>query len=104
MITLGCFLIFFVFTLQVTIECDLWYHVPDDDSSTFCSSSVNRTLEEDQQMLLDIEKNIANLEKSFKYRKHQVTQDPEDINDKDVEPLLQRADSSSSLEHTPKKR
>jgi hypothetical protein len=55
-------------------------------------------------MLLDIEQNIADLEKSFKH-KHNWMPNYDKINDKEIQPLLNKQeDSGSSLESTPKKK
>ncbi|KAJ8969205.1 hypothetical protein NQ317_012668, partial [Molorchus minor] len=46
-----------------TVDFDVIY-TPPDDSIAFFAGSIN-VLEEDQQMLIDIEQNIANIEKSL---------------------------------------
>lgn len=93
------------FYTQVTIECDIWYHVPDGESSLLESWSDNRTLDEDQQMLMNIEQNIANLEKSFLYNKRGSWSPlAEAIDHKEIQPLLKRENSFSSPETTPKEK
>lgn len=88
-----------VFELQIVVECDIWYNMPDSDSSFLESLSDHRTLDEDQQMLADIEQNIANLEKSFKSKHDRWSPN---FKDKESQPLLKRENSFSSPEATPK--
>lgn len=75
--------------------------MPDSDSSYFESLSDHRTLDEDQQMLADIEQNIANLEKSFKSKHGRWSPNSKD---KELQPLLKRENSFSSPETTPKEK
>ncbi|XP_062700276.1 otoferlin-like isoform X1 [Aedes albopictus] len=59
--------------IDAYVSFDVSYQSPDDEAGNFDSSHVVRTLrqqsgssiDDDQQMLLDIEQNIANLEKSM---------------------------------------
>ncbi|XP_065213777.1 otoferlin-like isoform X2 [Planococcus citri] len=91
--------------LPVSVECDIWYHQPDGESSLLESWSDNRTLDEDQQMLIDIGQNIANLEKSFLYSKPDVWSPMvESMDTRDMQPLLKRENSFSSPEVTPKEK
>jgi hypothetical protein len=63
------------FHLQASVELDLIYVSPEDEGGNFEPTNLNKTvqeqyvrtqsIEEDQQALLDIEQNIANLEKSL---------------------------------------
>ena len=39
--------------------------MPDDSTASFADSHVYDILDDDQQMLIDIEQNIANLERSY---------------------------------------
>ena len=55
-------------------------------------------------MLLDIEQSIANLENCYQPRQDWILNHDDELNEKEMQPLLKRADSSSSLETTPKKR
>lgn len=55
---------------QVSVTFDVKYISPDDEAGNFeptnlINSIQQNSLDDDQQMLLDIEQNIANLEKSF---------------------------------------
>lgn len=43
----------------------MWYRVPDGSAGSWPEIDACDTLDDDQQMLIDIEQNIANLERSF---------------------------------------
>lgn len=54
-----------VFVLQATVDFDVLYTIPDDSIADFTGSRGYEALDDDQQMLIDIEQNIANLERSM---------------------------------------
>lgn len=47
------------------IEFDIIYALPDDSTASFAGSQAYDILDDDQQMLIDIEQNIANLERTL---------------------------------------
>ncbi|XP_017781557.1 PREDICTED: otoferlin-like isoform X2 [Nicrophorus vespilloides] len=51
--------------MPVSINFDLLYVAPDETSASFASSSQIFGIDDERQMLIDIEQNIANLEKSL---------------------------------------
>ncbi|GJQ68634.1 hypothetical protein Trydic_g17181 [Trypoxylus dichotomus] len=51
--------------LPVKIEFDVLYSLPDASTASFADSQAYNILEDDQQMLIDIEQNIANLERTL---------------------------------------
>lgn len=44
---------------------EVWYSAPDGSAGSWLNNDVYDALDDDQQMLIDIEQNIANLERSF---------------------------------------
>lgn len=51
--------------LQAKVTFEVWYSSPDGSAGSWLSNDVYDALDDDQQMLIDIEQNIANLERSF---------------------------------------
>lgn len=47
------------------MELDVLYSLPDESTASFTGSQAYDVLDDDQQMLIDIEQNIANLERSI---------------------------------------
>lgn len=47
------------------MELDVLYSLPDESTASFTGSQAYEILDDDQQMLIDIEQNIANLERSL---------------------------------------
>ncbi|CAG9763070.1 unnamed protein product [Ceutorhynchus assimilis] len=53
-------------TLEATIELSIIYSLPEASLASFTgNSAIDNMLEDDQQMLVDIEQNIANIEKTL---------------------------------------
>ncbi|XP_050298666.1 otoferlin-like [Anthonomus grandis grandis] len=53
-------------TLESTVEFRIIYSLPDESLASFTGSSMlDRMLDDDQQMLIDIEQNIANIERKM---------------------------------------
>ena len=44
---------------------EVWYSAPDGSAGSWTGNEAYDALDDDQQMLIDIEQNIANLERSF---------------------------------------
>lgn len=47
------------------MDFDVLYTLPDESTASFTGSQAYEALDDDQQMLIDIEQNIANLERSL---------------------------------------
>lgn len=60
-----CALVVSLFCFQVIVELEILYSLPDESSASFAGSQAYNILDDDQQMLIDIEQNIANLERSL---------------------------------------
>lgn len=69
------------------MEFDVIYTLPDESTGSFASSQPYDTLEDDQQMLIDIEQNIANIERSISAGRQESCQS----NEARRRTLLQRA-------------
>jgi hypothetical protein len=50
---------------QAKVAFDVWYSAPDGSACSWSGNDVYDALDDDQQTLIDIEQNIANLERSF---------------------------------------
>jgi hypothetical protein len=50
---------------QAKVAFEVWYRVPDGSAGFWPEIDAYDALDDDQQMLIDIEQNIANLERSF---------------------------------------
>lgn len=65
--------------MEIYVDFDVTYISPDDSSGNFEPSNLirsiqqNSSIDEDQQMLLDIEQNIANLERNLHQEKETTT-------------------------------
>lgn len=69
------------------MEFDVIYNLPDESAASFASGQAYDVLEDDQQMLIDIEQNIANIERSISAGRHESCQS----NEARRRSLLQRA-------------
>lgn len=54
-----------VLFFQITVDFEVLYTTPDESTASFAGSQAYDMLDDDQQMLIDIEQNIANLEKTI---------------------------------------
>lgn len=59
------FSLLFLFLLQVRVDFDILYSLPDASTASFADSQAYNFLDDEQQMLIDIEQNIANLERTL---------------------------------------
>lgn len=72
--------------------------MPDESTASFAGSQAYDILDDDQQMLIDIEQNIANLERSLSTGRQESWQSPEKPAKKS---LLQRAISLNTPNTSP---
>lgn len=84
---------------QAAVEFDVLYNLPDESTASFVGSQAYDMLEDDQQMLIDIEQNIANIERSISTGCQESWQS----NETGRRSLLQRAISLNTAAKGPEK-
>lgn len=92
--------------LQVRVDFDVLYSLPDASTASFADSQAYNILEDDQQMLIDIEQNIANLERTLVTEPRDAPQSAErgsknmprgsSLNTTDKSPMIERYERKRS--------
>ncbi len=84
--------------LPATVALEVTYHAPDAASASWASSAsaagYHDELEDDQQMLIDIEQNIANLERTLSQQQQQQQQQQPQQQGAKSRRSLRRADTA----------
>lgn len=86
--------------LQVLVEFEILYSAPNESIASFADSQAYAGLDDEQQMLMDIEQNIANLERTITT----TSQQHQDTNKERIARFLKRdssTDRSTAAENKP---
>jgi hypothetical protein len=89
---------------QAKVAFEVWYRVPDGSAGSWPEVDAYDTLDDDQQMLIDIEQNIANLERSFTQGRRGSWQSAEGVKATSScgsKPFLKRGGSLSAADKAP---
>ena len=90
--------------MQARVNFEVWYSAPDGSASSWSGNDAYDALDDDQQMLIDIEQNIANLERSFTQGRRGSCHSAEDemaATASASKPPLKRGGSLSAPEKSP---
>jgi hypothetical protein len=86
------------------VAFEVWYSAPDGSAGSWSENDAYDALDDDQQMLIDIEQNIANLERSFTQGRRGSWQSAEGVKAATAsasKPLLKRGGSLSAADKSP---
>lgn len=86
--------------LQVLVEFEILYSAPNESIASFADSQAYANLDDEQQMLIDIEQNIANLERTLSTTSQQQQSQQENTNKEKITRFLKRDSSTDRSQAT----